>query len=88
MQFIGLKDKNGKENYEGDIVKFNYIPAYWRTLMPISEKIGYLLWDNDFLAFCIKSGNEKYFMIPQERLEDIEIIGNLHQNPELLIKGE
>lgn len=76
MQFTGRHDKNGKEIYEEDIIKFdieNYPVKY--------EKIGAVFYSTELLAFMIDSKVNNYY------LNDInysEIIGNIYENPELL----
>lgn len=70
MQFTGLTDKNGKECYEGDIIKWQYL-SYKE---PCITKVEYI----DALGeFCIT---------PDDRgeREPFEIIGNIYQNPELI----
>ena len=69
-QFTGLKDKNGKEIYEGDIVKSVY-------------GNGYIVFE--YIGFAIKSiGSESIdFEFPSFYL-NCEIIGNIYENPELL----
>ena len=68
MQYTGLKDKNGKEIYEGDIVK-NYI-----------GQVGTIIWVKKTCGFEIDMKCIGRHGI-QKRLE---IIGNIYENPELI----
>jgi uncharacterized phage protein (TIGR01671 family) len=70
MQFTGLKDKKGKEIYEGDILKCDIKPYG-------HEFLGRIVFMNG--GFCIDGGipiNINGF--------GIEIVGNIYENPELL----
>lgn len=74
MQFTGLKDKNGKEIYEGDIVECDdvYLEVLWAE-----ESAAFMCHDNtnDGFYSCDLSDDENL---------RIEVIGNIYENPELL----
>ena len=71
MQLTGLKDKNGKDIYEGDIVKYE---SKYRNFIDV------IIYNEGFACFTIE--NEIIdWMLPDC---NYEIIGNIHENPELL----
>jgi len=75
-QFTGLKDVNGKAIYEGDIVKSSYKYAQPK----ISEVI--MEYGNSYiLGEDLSTGNE---MLVSDHINEIEVIGNMHENLELL----
>lgn len=82
MQYTGLKDKNGKEIFEGDIVKdksFIGVIEYRDNIASFIVKI------NDSTLECLHWSplNEGNINRPAN-LEYTEVIGNIYDNPELL----
>lgn len=77
MQSTGLFDKNGVEVFEGDIVEIIY------DYEPFIGVVVYDLGETDFKA---TNGNEDYGNNFQYLTvgESIEVIGNVHQHPDLL----
>ena len=86
MQYTGLKDKNGKEIYEGDIVKC-YAREHWAIETGVDSKLvlygtGEVVWFENECGFGIK-GQDPTFL---GWYECFEIIGNIYENPDLLTK--
>lgn len=80
MQSTGLKDKNGKEIFEGDIVKVT--DGDERTNFP-DGGIGTICGlDEIFMWYIDGQVHNGLFDISQEYY--IEVIGNIYENPELL----
>lgn len=76
-QSTGLLDRNGKEIYEGDIVTvmgYGTYEVFWRE------------WDSSFSLKPIDTVKEetRILMLCGDWEGDYEVIGNIHENPELL----
>ena len=70
MQYTGLKDKNGNEIYEDDILK-TWIGGY-------EQASPYVVEDMRKLYFELNRDDSYY------RIQKTEILGNIYENPELL----
>lgn len=77
--FTGLKDKNGKEIYETDIVKAESINDYVEDSENFKFK-GEVTWCEDCAGFHLMGMYHDFL----KRFVNLEVIGNRHQNPELL----
>lgn len=74
-QYIGIKDINGKEIYEGDFERSGYIITYvdGSDGSNLGMNIGFYTQRDDFTSWCHMEFGERY-----------EILGNIHDNPELM----
>jgi len=81
MQYTGLKDKNGKEIYEGDIVK---------AIIERMEFVTEVVFGKKSYGWSLKCdrtdrekwGKLKYYKLPSSKY--IEVIGNIYSNTEML----
>ena len=74
MQFTGLKDKNGKEIYEGDIA----------ILTDGSDKVtSQIEWYNPICGFALRGLTVRLPKLVNE-YDSFEVIGNIYENPDLL----
>lgn len=79
-QYTGLRDKNRREIYEGDIVKIVTENGFLNHWMAIGEKYVVEYEKYGFSPFTEYDSDCCQYLMP----EWCEVIGNIHENPELL----
>jgi len=80
MQYTGVKDKNGKEIYEGDIVEMEFGKG-----IVVFDSAAFLvrnLDDDEYYGF------DDFFSLYKGGCYLVEVIGNIYENPELLEVNE
>lgn len=79
-QFTGLTDQNGEEIYEGDIVANDFGNAYIVNMAVEWCADGY------WALHEIDGDDTMHFVA--DYLKEIEVIGNIHDNPELMTQND
>ena len=86
-QYTGLTDKNGKKIFEGDIGKYKQTDGAKWNGRPIMCT-GKVIYNTKTASFAVDSideiGSKNFDYFP---IKDFEVIGNIHDNPELLKGG-
>ena len=70
VEYTGLKDKNGKEIYEGDLVE----------LLDIAYQV---MWKDGAYHLSYYQSNQSGNQFTQDRTKRFEVVGNIYENPEL-----
>ena len=78
QQYTGLKDKNGKEIYEGDFVATKQRDVIFEVYMGWAEDTEDYGW-----SFRTATGAEQTYSVDKS-ITTLEIIGNFYENPEIM----
>lgn len=86
MQYTGIKDENGKEIYEGDIIEFSYDMFVGNFDTFVAK--GKIVFEEG--AFYVevfeneRTTEDEAYLLYSINLDTIEVIGNIYENKELL----
>lgn len=86
MEYTGIKDKNGNDIYEGDLLRW----INWQeeqTEFPDVYKVEWLVKEARFVINCFRNGD---LLSPKDenlsKMDNFEVIGNIYENGDLLCK--
>lgn len=77
VQYTGLKDRNGEEIYEGDILQYKSEFVFGKIKKPIKENLDVRFQNGAFVTKLELLGNGL-------RNREMEIISNIYENPNLI----
>ena len=81
-QYTGLTDKNSKKIFEGDICRFKrFNDIYVGKIIFNVKTASFVMWYQSIVGAYSEKATHKMLL---SVCDDIEIIGNIHDNPELL----
>lgn len=86
MQYTGLKDENGKEIYEGDIIEFSY-DMFVGNFDTFVAKGKVVFEEGAFYVEVFeneRTTEDEVYLLYNINLDTIEVIGNIYENKELL----
>ena len=83
-QFTGLTDKNGRKIFEGDIIHLEYSQVFFggEYFGEYTAEVSYK--EGCFITNGINNGDEIETPLSGFDNDELEIIGNIHDNPEML----
>jgi len=79
QQYTGLKDRNGKDIYEGDLINFSWQVGHEEFYDDKNQEVFY---NNESASFVF--GKDKICMLDRVVYDTLEVVGNVFENPELL----
>jgi uncharacterized phage protein (TIGR01671 family) len=77
LQFSGLRDENGKDIYEGDVILLRHETGYQQ----VDERREAVTFDSGSFSACI-------YAWPGDNVAECQVIGNIVENPELLTHAQ